>query len=143
VSRMRCSAKLIRALTPVFAGYAERCTAGPGPFQTPALGTVPGGWSLRKQILPANPSVIESTWADWCQALAELKLPDKLTPIKVSAAELYTVPQVKVMEDISGCSRGSDYDWGRPSGVRAGAFKFRPWRRWRAARSPSCRASRK
>ena len=41
VSRMRCSAKLIRAFTPVFAGYAERCSAGPGPFHMPESGTVP------------------------------------------------------------------------------------------------------
>jgi hypothetical protein len=34
---MRCSAKLIRAFTPVFAGYTARCSADPGPFQTPSL----------------------------------------------------------------------------------------------------------
>jgi hypothetical protein len=42
VSRMRCSAELLRAFTPVFAGYAERCTADPGPFQPAESGTVPG-----------------------------------------------------------------------------------------------------
>ena len=42
LSRMRCSVELIRAFTPVFAGYAERCTAGPGPFQALVVGTVPG-----------------------------------------------------------------------------------------------------
>jgi len=41
-SRTRCSAKLLRALTPVFAGYAERCAVDPGSFQTPECGTVPG-----------------------------------------------------------------------------------------------------
>jgi hypothetical protein len=30
MSRTRCSAKLIRAFTPVFAGCAERCSADPG-----------------------------------------------------------------------------------------------------------------
>jgi len=37
VSRMRCSAQRIRAFTPVFAGYAERCTADPGPFNMLSL----------------------------------------------------------------------------------------------------------
>src|ERR1700686_4255727 len=51
LSRMRCSVELIRAFTPVFAGYAERCTAGPGPFQALEVGTVPGLQRTTEEVL--------------------------------------------------------------------------------------------
>jgi hypothetical protein len=48
-----------KGVTPVFAGYAEWCTAGPGPFQTPAIGTVPG---LQRTTASAFTRVFDALW---------------------------------------------------------------------------------
>ena len=50
-SRTRRSAQLLRAFTPVFAGYAERCAAEPGSFRTPASGTVPSLQRITEEVL--------------------------------------------------------------------------------------------
>jgi hypothetical protein len=63
------------ALTPVFAGYAERCSAGPGPFQTLAFGTVPGlqrttPQELRAALRPGQGGVLVDRSVTYSPALA-------------------------------------------------------------------------
>ncbi len=43
--------ELIRAFTPVFAGYAKRCAAEPGSFRTREFGTVPGLQRITEEVL--------------------------------------------------------------------------------------------